>query len=211
MIFCRQGIPCIFIHNKKTGGNTIQKYILDKEMSIDQIRISNHQDGIDRFDLIGKYTKFKHQSLSTYYKFCPKLTTLDVFTCVRHPVDRLLSLYYSPHRHFTYDSQKNKWILPKEPEFNMSDFRSLVAKTSSCTQMLSVSFNKQFYIPAKITILRTENLTKDCQNYLGFDIKKSRNVSPYSQFAKKLRGNTQIHQIIADSHHIDDAKIFYGC
>ena len=47
MIFLYEGKPSIFIHIPKTGGNTIQKTLFDKNLSLDEMIINEHQDGID--------------------------------------------------------------------------------------------------------------------------------------------------------------------
>ena len=63
MIFLYEGKPSIFIHIPKTGGNTIQKTLFDKNLSLDEMIVNEHQDGIDRFEIRGKYTQQKHMKL----------------------------------------------------------------------------------------------------------------------------------------------------
>ena len=98
MIFTHNNQLNIFIHIPKTGGNSIQKALIDNGRSIDKIILSGNQDGDERFELIGKYTKTKHMNLRDYRKYW-SLKSMPVFVCVRNPFKRLLSLYYSPNKH----------------------------------------------------------------------------------------------------------------
>ena len=68
MIFLYEGKPSIFIHIPKTGGNTIQKTLFDKNLSLDEMIVYEHQDGIDRFEIKGKYTQQNHMKTSSTNK-----------------------------------------------------------------------------------------------------------------------------------------------
>ena len=103
----------IFIHIPKTGGNSIQTVLAP--FSDDKIvsRVG-HQDGTERFAVRGRLTPFKHVDLD-YYAQRVKLDRFKVVTCKRHPVDRLLSNYFSPsnwfvrHRDDSWHLQNAYW------------------------------------------------------------------------------------------------------
>ena len=235
MIFIHQGKPSIFIHIPKTGGNTIQKTLFDKNLSLDNIVVTENQDGVDRFGVRGKYTISKHMSLSSYYKN-KSLRNYSTFVCVRKPLDRLVSSYFSPHRHVRIDPVTKKFVFPKEVKLDIDQFKFLVNNKPSCLQILSLNshlsipskikqkiFNRIFpryhekvlsqlndYIPTNLKILRTENLNKDCEKILGIKLNQSRNISPFVNEAKHAKENKEIISIIENSHHQNDQLYFYG-
>jgi len=90
----------LFIHIPKTGGNSIQNIL--KDYSEDEIICKNDlQDGIERFEITNdNYHIFKHARLS-HYKTILNSTVyneLYKFAVIRNPWDRMVSLYFSPHR-----------------------------------------------------------------------------------------------------------------
>ncbi len=208
MIFINKGKPSIFIHIPKTGGNTIQKTLFDKNLSLDKMIVTGHQDGIDRFEIRGKYTKNKHMTLRDYYKN-HELRNYPIFVCVRRPLNRLVSLYFSPHRHVKKDPVTNKLYLPKKVSLDINEFKNLVNIQPSCLQMLSFPSQNGF-IPINLKIIRTENLNKDCEKIMELNLNQPRNVSPFSKEAKIARENIEIKSIIENSHHQNDQCFFYG-
>lgn len=93
----------IFIHIEKTGGTSIQKVL--KEYSNDKL-IYKDKKHPDSFLLNGEYKEItKHSSISTYNKYY-NIEDYVVFSCIRNPWDRILSLYFWENDKF----DKNKFI-----------------------------------------------------------------------------------------------------
>ncbi len=89
----------LFIHVPKTGGNSIQSIL--KEYSEDEIVVNDNQDGVERFGVVNrKYNVTKHATLTQYSEVLEKDLFQDLFKCavIRNPWDRMISLYFSPHR-----------------------------------------------------------------------------------------------------------------
>ena len=97
----------IFIHIPKTGGNSIQTVLAP--FSDDRIEARRHQDGSERFAVRGRLTPDKHVDLA-YYARLVRLERFRVVTCVRHPVERLLSFYFSPSNWYVR-RRDNTWHL----------------------------------------------------------------------------------------------------
>ncbi|ETX27241.1 sulfotransferase family 2 domain-containing protein [Roseivivax isoporae] len=90
----------IYLHVPKTGGNTIQSLLLD--LSDDRKVCTGHQDGRDRFEVRGPVTPRKHATLADYTRRLGMgLDDCRVIISVRHPFERLVSAYFSPHRWMT--------------------------------------------------------------------------------------------------------------
>jgi|694.fasta_scaffold19087_4 hypothetical protein len=210
MLFSQNGEKCIFIHIPKTGGNTIQKALLDLGESFDEIKVSGHQDGKDRFEIRGTYTTKKHMRVAEYLKH-EDLLSLNIFSCVRRPLQRLVSLYFSPHRHIQKDVCKGDWHIPSEVQFDIDEFKSLIDKTPTCLDMLSIKLNNGLSaIPTKIKIMRTENLKDDCKRILGLDILRSSNVSPYRIEASLACERRDVISLVGSSRHAQDETFFYS-
>jgi Sulfotransferase family len=89
----------IFLHVPKTAGNAVQSFLLP--YSDDQKVVHRHQDGVERFDVRGAVTPNKHAMLEAYAsQLGPKLAEYEIILPIRDPLDRALSLYFSPHRAF---------------------------------------------------------------------------------------------------------------
>lgn len=108
----------LFIHYPKTGGNSIQKALL--EYSVDALvpthftRRSGYNEDFRTYN--SNYKTHKHSTLNNYrQELEPELfKSLFKFTTVRNPWDRMISYYFSPHR------QNSEW--------NREDFVEFVKK-----------------------------------------------------------------------------------
>ncbi len=89
----------LFVHIPKTAGNSIQNILLPH--ADDQLLIVDDRNGLDRFGLAHPvYDLRKHSPLRDYQAQLPPdlFAHLLKFTCVRNPWERLISMYFSPHR-----------------------------------------------------------------------------------------------------------------
>ena len=89
----------VFLHVPKTAGNAVQTWLLPH--SDDRKVTHRFQDGIERFDVRGEVTPTKHATLQAYFDVLgAALDDYEIILPVRDPVERALSLYFSPHRAF---------------------------------------------------------------------------------------------------------------
>jgi hypothetical protein len=88
----------IFLHVPKTGGNSVQTILLP--FSDEQKRLADEsQDGVERFQLSGAITTTKHMPLQGYAnRLGESLADFATIITVRDPIERALSMYYSPSR-----------------------------------------------------------------------------------------------------------------
>jgi hypothetical protein len=90
----------LFIHVPKTGGNSIQNILAD--YSEDTLTADKeYQDGIERFELSNSTYKLrKHSKIKRYRKVLPTnlYRQLFKFATIRNPWDKIISMYFSPHR-----------------------------------------------------------------------------------------------------------------
>lgn len=131
----------IFIHAPKTGGNSIQS-ILKSFSDDDIVIVSDHQDGVERFETRNKNYGFtKHSTLSNYKWELPRqiYSSMFKFSTIRNPWDRMVSFYFSPHR--------------EVKEFNRDEFAKLIQSvptlrysisTKSITQKIVSRFGLPF-------------------------------------------------------------------
>lgn len=88
----------LFIHTPKTGGNSIQNILMP--YSEDKIVAQAEQDGRERFEVRGRFTRHKHATLADYHERMPPALFADCFKfcAVRNPWSRAISFYFTPRR-----------------------------------------------------------------------------------------------------------------
>lgn len=139
----------IFLHVRKTGGNAVQSYLLPH--SDDRKVLFRHQDGVDRFEIRGSITPTKHATLQNYSDMLGShLEEFAVILPIRDPLDRALSLYFSPHRAF---GQPPGFRLA----YDQSQFETLLQQMPSMTDYLRVAGG----VRKPAFLLRFDNLTAD--------------------------------------------------
>jgi hypothetical protein len=124
----------IFVHVPKTGGNSLQTLL--EPHSDDRRRTVAHQDGVDRFDVTGPVTRRKHMTLAEYADVLgDDLGGMRVAVVCRHPLDRALSHYFSPHRWFVESA--GAWDR-RAPVWDFDRFAQVVDETHSAIEFLKV-------------------------------------------------------------------------
>ncbi|CUH63462.1 Sulfotransferase family protein [Thalassovita gelatinovora] len=147
----------IYIHIPKTGGNALQSSLIP--FSDDEIQITEgHHDGINRFGLSGPITDKKHTNLQFYADALGgELTNYKVVVSRRHPFERAVSFYYSPHR-WIRKSPKGDWS-QIEPIWDESEFLNCLSALHSMVSYITV--NEQLRKPD--VEIRTEYMQEDCK------------------------------------------------
>ncbi|WP_421984154.1 sulfotransferase family 2 domain-containing protein [Roseibium sp.] len=143
----------IFIHVPKTAGNSIQDALRD--FSEDEIVINSRtQDGIDRFGVKSSIYKnlSKHSRMWEYYNALGReIENYYIFTSIRNPFDKLVSLYFSPHRGTVEWSEKS--------------FVELVKKAPTLEDFLTIKkglfFSRSFGKELVSKFLRFEKISED--------------------------------------------------
>ena len=132
----------LYIHPPKTAGNAIQAVLLPH--SDDRKVVSEHRDGYDRFEVAGVITARKHMTLEEYAdRLGARVKDYHVAISVRHPVDRAISMYFSPHRWFR-KAVSGGYDLA-EPVWDRDAFDEMLATMPSMSDFLTV--NGEFQKP----------------------------------------------------------------
>ena len=162
----------IFIHIPKTAGNFLTKEIFLK-YSQDYMLVNPRQDGEDRFGIKGQITKHKHMTLKEYAEYTD-ISKYYIIAPIRDPLERLISLYFSPIR----------WIKPnrhariliylgrflgvqlkvgdnsfekRKPYFDTTKFKEMIEKTKSQKDYLEGIENQY----SNLFVIRQEKLQDD--------------------------------------------------
>ena len=209
MQLCLRGRDALFLHVPKTGGNTVQQALLAAGCSADQLKLSGHQDGVDRFELRGPHTRSKHQDLGTYMQLWPPASHCPLALGVRAPLRRLLSLFFSPHR-WLAPQPDGAYALPEQAPFDPSQFAGLVAATPSAADWLAsgepgsaeAADLSELLCSGRVQLLRTHQLAADFERAFGFELLTTpRNVSPFREQARKLAADPHLQAMVQASHH----------
>jgi hypothetical protein len=189
----------LFIHVPKTGGNSIQT-ILANYSEDTLTNNKEHQDGIERFALSSSTYKLKkHSKLNRYRKVLPtKLyQQLFKFATIRNPWDKMISLYFSPHR------GTDSW--------DRKDFIQLVGQAPALQDFVTLpSFRdrleKKFGLPSRPRpldkdidhLIRFENLNDDFK-----DVCRKIGLPAAPELPLRNQGNRKHYSIYYDDELID--------
>lgn len=222
-------LNAIFVHIPKTGGNFVSKWL--RSYSSDNLVAFGHQDGFDRFEIRGKYTTHKHMTIQEYYDQIEQddVGRMFVVACIRHPVDRALSFYYSPHRWFKIKGSSElkrkalNWVgrnvnltssdfYSITPVFDIEKFEELVSSMKSMTSFLLPSGESDTRADV---IIRYERLKDDVERAAHmFGIAGPDNFRPLNKGHKMERSRElhrykeEIDQIVTKYHKVDFEKFY---
>jgi hypothetical protein len=138
----------LFIHVPRTGGNSLQSALVP--FSDDRLVADGLRDGVERFEVQGPVTRYKHFSLQDYADAlgADTLARLFKFTVVRDPWERAISWYFAPLR----------WT-ERQPLWSPEKFCDSLSNATRAVDMLSIGERYQ----TLDMILRFENLVQDTE------------------------------------------------
>ena len=213
----------IFIHIPKTGGNSIS-HLLKNYTDEKFIKHRPYSDLQNTFEIRSEITKDKHQTLNDYYNILGnKLYDFEIFTVVREPLDRMLSLYYKLDlnldtnffvrkvNHFTFKYLKRfyfgaKYYKYKKPTFELKKFKKIIETEKNQKSYITISDQ----IPNKMKILKFENLNTELNNFCKeHKIKYEENYVNKSPTNKYDEINiAELKKEIENSHHSVDYQFY---
>lgn len=190
----------IFIHIPKTAGNFVQKALLP--YSDDRLVTSAKQDGRDRFEIVGPFTREKHATAEEYQASmgADRFAAMRIMTCIRHPFERMLSLYFSPHR---WIRRRHGRLEIDRAEFSEQAFRNLFRVHRPMVSYLKVDG----VLRRPDFLIRFEHLREDLgAAFASLDIPlpepfEALNRSPFDKTAYAARGDLE--DIVFDRHRED--------
>jgi hypothetical protein len=123
----------VFIHIPKTGGNSIQTVI---EPFTEDLRFRDipEHDLLNRFAVTGPITNNKHCTSADYIEKLglERFMKLKRVAFVRHPLDRAMSLYFSPHRWARRLARKD----PVPYRLDKQEFARLMTRMKTATSYM---------------------------------------------------------------------------
>lgn len=225
MLFPEQKI--IFLHIPKTGGNYFSRCFVRFSEDEQVILPDTHQVLSDRFAIKGPSTDRKHQTLPEYQeKLGGNLDGYRVFTTIRPPVERLLSLYFSPHRWMRRLDNGEFRQRRKNVKFSENGFNKLLNKSMSMSQLLDTDNFVSAIDPAnpvshssgaEIHLMPFGDIANQCRQFadiVGFDDadfpERAVNASAKPKLKDKMlkHDRTYLEYLIYSTHHVKDLAFF---
>ena len=109
---------------------------------------------MDQFGLKGAITQAKHQRLARYASAVPNLSDYKVAVSVRHPLERAVSYYFSPHR---WSKKVKNASANEQLELDADDFLQVTASLPAISNFLEVDGE----VRAADYVIRFENIHED--------------------------------------------------
>ena len=196
----------IYLHVPKTGGNALQTRLL--AISDDKKKIEAHHDGINRFEINGPMTPRKHTTLAAYHKSLgPNLTDWKVMITIRHPFERAVSLYFSPHR-WTKQNKQGRWYI-HDPIWDEAQFLNMLnpAPDKECLPIVDFLRVGQ-HIHRPDIVLRYTHLQSDFDSAVK---QHGLPTFPTLPHVNKSAANQNLRQRVLDSTRLRDhvERIFH--
>ncbi len=222
MHFAKQ--KCVFIHVPKTGGNFFTRCFL--RFSDDAIVTSGHQDGTDRFELNGEATKSKHQTLAEYSDLIGSaFSGYTAYAFARPPIERMISLYYSPHRWMREQEDGGFGLDARNEPIDLQEFEALVSTNHSISNLLDtqniparlmLNTSALHASGARVSLLDFAKLQSGLKKFgrkNGFDLsdipaKKVNSSAVNNPVALNAGQMDRLAETVLDSHHGKDQEFF---
>lgn len=211
----------IFVHIPKTGGNWVQNHLIHYSDD-EKVRTAGFQDLHNRYDVKGPKTRNKHQTVADAKALLGDDFCAYRFIAVyRDPIDRLLSLYFSPHNWVKPAAEGSGFAV--EPEnrisFSIDRFRHMVRSSPSSFQMLSYAVGDgsdgRFALPPQLIMIRFDRLRSDLARVaamIGLEVadvggSEAVNRSAAPTLKDALREDRHVIAAVEESHHRADRLI----
>ena len=196
----------IYLHPPKTGGNSISAALLP--LSDDKMIVQGHQDGIDRFEIAGELTPRKHARLADYVANGVDIAAYRIVISARHPFDRAVSYYFSPHR-WARQMSSGEWSIDT-PQWDETIFMSLLPEMGKMLDFLRVDGR----IVPPFDIIHTETIEADFKRVaakLNLEMTTPfvhRNKSAASEDIYHAVRQSKILQNVVQDYFVEDMQFF---